>query len=116
MATIQEEINNVRKGFSDRIDGLSRKLEEKICSNMQFKIDLKLQLAKSDMKKDFNLNKIKDDVSKLQKQHAEATAGNKPMAQIAKEPKLQVIMRNLKYDERDEKDSNITVNVIKCYV
>lgn len=116
LATVQEEINNVRKEFNDRIDGLSRKLEEKICSNMQSKIDSKLQQAKSDMKKDLNLNKIKEDVSKLQKSYAEAAAGNKPAAQKAEEPKLQVVVRNLKYDEREERDPNMTVNLVKSLV
>ena len=116
LATVQEKINNVRKEFNDRIDGLSRKLEETISSNMQSKIDSKLQQAKSDMKKDLNLNKIKDDVSKLQRSYAEAAVGNNPTAQKAEEPKLQVVVRNLKYDEREERDPNMTVNLVKCLV
>ena len=49
LATVQEEVSGVRKEFNDRIDGLSKKLEEKMCSNLQVRIDSKLNEAKKEM-------------------------------------------------------------------
>ena len=56
LATVQQEVNGVRKEYNDRIDGLSKKLEEKMCSNLQVRIDSKLNEAKKEIKSDLNLN------------------------------------------------------------
>ena len=48
MDTVREEIDSVRKEFNDRIDGLSKKLEDKLLTNMQNKV----QQMKSDIKSD----------------------------------------------------------------
>ena len=119
LATVQEEINGVRKEFNDRIDGLSKKLEEKMCSKLQEKIDSKLNDAKQEIKRDPNLNKLKDDVSKLQKSYADV-ASSLPHEQhsdrIPELSRVKVVIRNLKFDEQEARDPNITVNLVNSLI
>ena len=115
LATVQEEIKGVRKEFNDRIDGLSKKLEEKVCAKLQDKIDSKLKEAKREITRDSNVDKLKDDVSKLQKSYADVASSLSHEQRSDENPeqsKVKVVVRNLEQDEQEGRDPNVTVNLV----
>lgn len=123
LSTVQEEIKGVRLEFNDRISGLSKKLEDKLSTNLQTMIDSRLKDAKTEMSSELNLDALKSDVSKLQQSYAEVTSASashaslgRRDAEVTEHCTLNVVVRNLKYDAREQNDPNVTVNLVNSVI
>ena len=112
MDAVKVEIDSVRKEFNDRIDGLSKKLEDKLLTCMQNKV----QQMKTDIATDLKVEhkQLQDNVTKLQKSYAEAAASTS--AVISDQSKYSLVIRNLKYDQNESTDNNITKNKVNCLI
>ena len=108
MDVVKVEIDSVRKEFNDRIDGLSKKLEDKLMARMNDKV----QQIKADINTGFNgeRKQLQEEVSKLQKSYADAAAGTNSVE--TDKSRHSVVIRNLKYDQTESTDSNITKNKV----
>ena len=114
MVTVREEIESVQKELNDRIDGLSKSIEDKIQANINKKVSADLQKVKSDIKSDIkselkkDTKQLQDDVSKLRKSYADAAASVTENDSLIRN----IVIRNLKIDQRESSDKQITVNKV----
>ena len=114
MVTVREEIESVQKELNDRIDGLSKSIEDKIQPNINKKVSADLQKVKSDIKSDIksemkkDTKQLQDDVSKLRKSYANAAASVTENDSLIRN----IVIRNLKIDQRESSDKQITVNKV----
>lgn len=117
LSTVQDEINGVRQEFNDRISGLTKKLEDKLSSKIQNTIDSKIKDVKNEISNDFNLNTLTADVSELQKSYAEVVSASnvsheRQNGQDVEHGTLNIVVRNMKFDEREASDPNVTINLV----
>ena len=111
MVTVKEEVESVRKEFNDRIDGLSKKLEDKFLTKMQNQV----QQMKSDIKLELqeDSKKLQESISKLQNTYAEAVART---SDAEAQNKRNIVIRNLKCDPKETTDKNVTLNKVNSLV
>ena len=102
MDAVKVEIDSVRKEFNDRIDGLSKKVQQ-----------MRTNIA-TDLKGEHK--QLQDDVTKLQKSYAEAAASTSAVA--SDQSKYSLVIRNghLKYDQNESTDNNMTKNKVNCLI
>ena len=111
MVTVKEEVESIRKEFNDRIDGLSKKLEDKFLTKMQNQV----QQMKSDIKLELqeDSKKLQESISKLQNTYAEAVART---SDAEAQNKRNIVIRNLKCDPKETTDKNVTLNKVNSLV
>ena len=101
----------MRKEFNNKIDGLSKKLEDKCLTKMQnqmqqMKSDIKLELQEDS-------KKLQESISKLQNTYAEAVART---SDAEAQNKRNIVIRNLKCHPKETTDENVTLNKVNSLV
>ena len=116
MKVVHEEIDSVKKDFNSRMDGLSNKLEAKMMKFVETHIDQKLSLSSEDVKTKLGISDLQTEVASLKKSYADAASSGANGSASVSPPtdgiELNVIIRNLNYDPREQTDKNITLNKV----
>ena len=114
MKVVHEEIDSVKKDFNSRMDGLSSKLEAKMVKFVETHIEQKLSLSSEDVKSKLGISELQNEVASLKMSYAEvASSGASASVSPARDGiELNVIIRNLNYDPREQSDKSVTLNKV----
>ena len=116
MKVVHEEIDSVKKDFNSRMDGLSNKLEAKMVKFVETHIDKKLSQSSEDVKTKLGISDLQTDVASLKKSYADAASSNSNgSASVSPHTdgiELNVVIRNLNYDPREQTDKSVTLNKV----
>ena len=109
LTVVKEEVDKARKEFNDRIDGMASKVVTKIRQSLENKIEIKLKQAKDEIKGEFDLASIQQEISSVKKRYAEATK-----ADIGTED--DIVVRNYAADPKEAEDTQATFNKVNSLI
>ena len=107
LSVVKEEIKAVRDEFNTRIEGLSNKLEQKLLKVVKTDLDAKLNDVKTQVLSDDKFTKLREDVDTATASYA--SVASRPATNSIEN---NICIRNLKVDQAEKNDSNITVNKV----
>ena len=109
LTVVKEEVDKARKEFNDRIDGMASKVETKLRQSLENKIEVKLKQAKDEIKGEFDLATIQQEISTVKKSYAEATKTD-----IGTEN--DIVIRNYVVDPKEAEDTQVTFNKVNSLI
>ena len=116
MEVVHEEIDSVKKDFNSRMDGLSSKLKAKMVKFVETHVEQKLSLSSEAVKTKLGISELQTEVASLKKTYVDA-ANSSASESASVSPsrdgiELNVIIRNLNYDPREQTDKSVTLNKV----
>ncbi|MES9884862.1 MAG: hypothetical protein ABW185_28790 [Sedimenticola sp.] len=107
---VKGQIHAVRQEFNNRVDSLSKKIEEKLTARATDLIETKVSAVRKDVKND--MQRLSGTVDYARQSFAEAAA----RAPSRSPENLNVVIRNMECDPREEHDTVITKDKVKALI
>lgn len=110
MTLVRSEIKAVKVEFNNRVENLSKKLEEKLTTRTHALVEAQMTEVRGEVQS--NMLHVNTTVDNMKKTYADATAN------VAHGPteNLSFVIRNLDVDQREEHDQTITMNKVKALI